>query len=84
MSVFIHFHENVRWRREQLLAEAEQERLLAQVPRRRLVIKPRLTRAFRLRLAQALYALAGWLSPEVAHPKPRFQLARAGRRNGIH
>ena len=84
MSVLVQFEISSQSRREQLLAEAETERLVAQLPRQRRVVEPRLTRAFRKGLARALYAVASWLSPEVAQPEARFLLASAGRRNGVH
>lgn len=48
---------HVAWRRDQLLGEAESERLARKVPR-----PPRTP--VRARLAAALYALADWLSAD--------------------
>ncbi len=67
------------WRHQELLAEAERERLLKDLPRRP---GRHLQLRLRARLAHALFALATWLSPELSQPAPRFELARATRRNG--
>jgi hypothetical protein len=64
------------WRRQQLLEEAEAERLAAQLPRH----TPQLH--IRRRLAHVLLALANWLSPDVFPSAPPLRLARATRRNG--
>lgn len=55
----------VKWRQDQLLAEADAERLLAQVPRHPAPI--------RTRVALALVALAEWLSPDAAPAAPRLK-----------
>ena len=52
----MHYEEMVKWRYERLLEEADRERLAARATRR--------SGGVRIRLALALYALAGWLSPE--------------------
>jgi len=69
----------VSWRHQQLLEEAKAERMAC-------LVRPA-SRPVHLRLrgwmAQALLALATWLSPEVGRATPTFELARA-RRNGFH
>ena len=55
----------VKWRQDQLLAEADAERRLAQVPH-----SPARIRA---RVALALVALAEWLSPGAAPAAPGMQ-----------
>ena len=50
----------------QLLQEAEAERLVALLPRRAPPGQLRLPRVVRVRIAEGLFALASWLSPEVA------------------
>jgi hypothetical protein len=62
----MHFDENVRWHYNQLLQEAETERLVALLPRRAPPGQLRLPRAVRARMAQGLFALASRLNPEVA------------------
>jgi hypothetical protein len=59
--------ESVYWHHNQLIQEAEAERLVALLPRP--AASPcqlRLPRVVRVRIAEGLFALASWLSPEVA------------------
>jgi hypothetical protein len=73
-------HYDPYWRLEQLVEERERDRLVAQLPRAAWpVLRVRLR--IRARLAQALVALATWLSPDIRQPTPALELARA-RRNG--
>ena len=58
--------ESVYWHINQLIQEAEAERLVALLPRRALPGQLRLPRVVRVRIAEGLFALARWLSPEVA------------------
>ena len=50
----------------QLIQEADAERLVALLPRRAPPGELRLPRVVRVRMAEGLFALASWLSPEVA------------------
>ena len=58
--------ESVYWHYNQLIQEAEAERLVALLPRRAPPGQLRLPRVVRVRIAEGLFALASWLSPEVA------------------
>ena len=58
--------ESVYWHYNQLIQEAEAERLVALLPRRAPPGHLRLPRVVRVRIAEGLFALASWLSPEVA------------------
>ena len=58
--------ESVYWHYNQLIQEAEAERLLALLPRRAPPGQLHLPRVVRVRIAEGLFALASWLSPEVA------------------
>ena len=58
--------ESVYWHYNQLIQEAEAERLVALLPRRAPPCQLRLPRVVRMRIAEGLFALASWLSPEVA------------------
>ena len=58
--------ESVYWHYNQLIQEAEAERLVALLPRRAPPGQLRLRRVVRVRIAEGLFALASWLSPEVA------------------
>ena len=62
----MHPDERVYWHIDQLIQEAEAERLVALLPRRELPSQLRLPRVVRVRIAEGLFALASWLSPEVA------------------
>ena len=55
------------WHIDELIQEAEAERLVALLPRRAPPGQLRLPRVVRVRIAERLFALASWLSPEVAH-----------------
>ena len=66
MSSPMHLEDTVYWHISQLVDEAEAERLVALVPRRAPRGELRISRVVRVRIAQGLLALAGWLSPEVA------------------
>ena len=57
--------ESVYWHYNQLIQEAEAERLVALLPRRA-PGQLRWPRVVRVRIAEGLFALASWLSPEVA------------------
>ena len=57
--------ESAYWHYNQLIQEAETERLIALLPRRA-PGQLRLLRVVRVRIAEGLFALASWLSPEVA------------------
>ena len=57
--------ESVYWHVNQLIQEAEAERLVGLLPRRP-AAQLRLARGVRVRIAEGLFALASWLSPEVA------------------
>jgi hypothetical protein len=70
------------WRYSEFLAERDRDRLAAQLPRLAAPLEVRIRVRLRARLAQALVALATWLSPDVLQPTPAFKLARATRRNG--
>ena len=59
-------NESVCWHIDQLIQEAEAERLVALLPRRVPPGQLRLPRVVRVRIAGGLFALASWLSPEVA------------------
>jgi hypothetical protein len=61
----MHLDESVHWHYNQLLQEAEAERLVALLPRRARPGQLRLPRVVRVRIAEGLFALASWLSPEV-------------------
>ena len=65
MSYPLHLDESVNWHYNQLIQEAEAERLVALLPRRA-PGQLRLPRVVRVRIAEGLFALASWLSPEVA------------------
>jgi len=56
--------ESVYWHYNQLIQEAEAERLVALLPRRA-PGQLRLPRVVRVRIAEGLFALASWLNPEV-------------------
>lgn len=58
--------ESVFWHYHQLLEEAEADRLVALLPRRAPPGQLRVPRVVRVRIAEGLFALASWLSPEVA------------------
>ena len=58
--------ESVYWHINQLIQEAEAERLVALLPRRARTGQLRLPRIVRVRIAEGLFALASLLSPEVA------------------
>jgi hypothetical protein len=58
--------ESVYWHINQLIQEAEAERLVALLPRRAPPGQLGLPRVVRVRIAEGLFALASWLSPEVA------------------
>jgi len=62
----IYVDESVYWHINQLIQEAEAERLVALLPRRAPHGQLRLPRVVRVRIAEGLFALASWLSPEVA------------------
>ena len=62
----MHLDESVYWHINQLIQEAEAERLVALLPRRASPGQLRVPRVVRLRIAEGLFALASWLSPEVA------------------
>ncbi len=66
MSFPIHPDETVYWHCNELIQEAEAERLVALLPRRAPPGRLRLPRVVRVRMAEGLLALASWLSPEVA------------------
>ena len=66
MSYPMHLDESVYWHYNQLIQEAEAERLVALLPRRAPPGPLRLPRVVRVRIAEGLFALASWLSPEVA------------------
>ena len=66
MSYPMHLDESVYWHYNQLIQEAEAERLVALLPRRAPRGRLRLPRVVRVRIAEGLFALASWLSPEVA------------------
>ena len=66
MSYPVHLDESVYWHYNQLIQEAEAERLVALLPRRAGPDQFRLPRVVRVRIAEGLFALASWLSPEVA------------------
>jgi hypothetical protein len=57
--------ESVYWHINQLIQEAEAERLVALLPRRAPPGKLRLPRVVRVRIAEGLFTLASWLSSEV-------------------
>jgi len=61
-----HLEESVYWHTNQLIQEAEAERLVALLPRRAPLGQLRLPRVVRVRIAEGLFALARWLSAEVA------------------
>ena len=61
----MHLEESVYWHYNQLIQEAEAERLIALLPRRAPPGQPRLPRVVRVRIAEGLFALASWLNPEV-------------------
>jgi hypothetical protein len=77
MNPYLPPESNAYWRYRELLEEAASERRAALLPQRSRPVQLRI----RVRLAHALLALATWLSPDIARPAPRFNLARA-RRNG--
>ena len=58
--------DRVYWHINQLIQEAEAERLVALLPRRAPAGQLRLPRVVRVQTAKGLFALASWLSPEVA------------------
>jgi len=62
----MYLDESVYWHYNQLIQEAEAERLVALLPRRAGPGQLRLPRVVRVRMAEGLFALASWLSPEVA------------------
>jgi len=62
----MHLDESVYWHCNQLIQKAEAERLVALLPRRATSGQLRLPRVVRVRIAEGLFALASWLSPEVA------------------
>ena len=62
----MHPDESVYWHINQLIQEAEAERLVALLPRRAPPGQLRLPHVVRVRIAEGLFALASWLSPEVA------------------
>lgn len=62
----MHLDESLYWHYNQLIQEAEAERLVALLPRRASPRQLRLPRVVRVRIAEGLFALASWLSPEVA------------------
>ena len=66
MSYPMHLDESVYWHYNQLIQEAEAERLVALLQRRAPRGRLRLPRVVRVRIAEGLFALASWLSPEVA------------------
>ena len=66
MSYPVHLDESVYWHYHQLIQEAEAERLVALLPRRAPPGQLCLPRVVRVRIAEGLFALASWLSPEVA------------------
>jgi len=66
VSYPMHLDESVYWHINQLMQEADAERLVALLPRRAPAGQLRLPRVVRLRIAEGLFALASWLSPEVA------------------
>ena len=66
MSYPMYLDESVFWHYDQLLQEADTERLIALLPRRAPPGQLRLPRVVRVRLAEGLFALASWLSPEAA------------------
>lgn len=66
VSYPIHLDESAYWHQNQLLQEAEAERLVALLPRRAPPGHLRLPHVARVRIAEGLLALASWLSPEVA------------------
>ena len=74
-------HYDPYWRIRQLAEERERDRLADQLPRSSLGTW-RAKLHIRAKLAQALVALATWLSPEIRQATPSFKLARATRRNG--
>ena len=62
----MHLDESVYWHYNQLIQEAEAERLVTLLSRRAPPGQLRLPRVVRVRIAEGLFALASWLSPEVA------------------
>lgn len=62
----IDVNESVGWHINQLIQEAEAERLVALLPRRASPGRLRPPRVVRVRIALGLLALASWLSPDVA------------------
>jgi hypothetical protein len=62
----MHLEESVYWHYNQLIQEAEAERLVAVLPRRAPPGQLCLPRVVRVRIAEGLLALASWLGPEVA------------------
>jgi hypothetical protein len=71
------FYPLPEWHRQQLMEEAEAERLAAQLPRR---AAPQFNVHIRRHLAHALLVLASWLSPDVVRPASALHFAT--RRNG--
>ena len=61
----MHLDDSVYSHYDQLIQEAEVERLVALLPRRAPPGQLRLPRVVRVRIAEGLFALASWLSPEV-------------------
>jgi hypothetical protein len=66
VSYPIHLDEIAYWHINQLIQEAEAERLVALLPRRAPPGQLRLPRVVRLRIAEGLFAVASRLSPEAA------------------
>ena len=66
MSYPMHLDGSVYWHYNLLIQEAEAERLVALLPRRAPAGRFRLPRVVRVRIAEGLFALASWLSPDVA------------------
>ena len=66
MNYPMHLDESVYWHYNQLIQEAEAERLVALLPRGAPPGQVRLPRVVRVRIAEGLFALASWLSPEIA------------------
>jgi hypothetical protein len=66
VSYPMHPDESMYWHYNQLIQEAEAERLIALLPRRAPPGQLGLPRVVRVRIAEGLFALASWLNPEVA------------------
>ena len=72
MSYPMHLDDSVYSHYDQLIQEAEVERLVALLPRRAPRRQLHLPRVVRVRIAEGLFALASWLSPEVVRSEPQM------------